>query len=353
MAKLTLTNPDSLANETNFLGIIESNNDAIEAALENTLSRDGTTPNTMGANLDMNSNRIVNLPAASNNTEPVRKAEFDTAVGTLSSGLQSFVDAAEASADEAANSATAAAASALAASLSATNADASADAAAVSEANAESWANLSATIHVGSSPPAEGNLWYDTLSGSTYVSYDDGDTTQWVAMVVDYPQHTHVIAEITDFDPADYYTAAEIDFDFYDSGEVDTLLAGKANSSHSHAISDVTSLQTTLDGKAASSHTHAASAITSGTLDEARLPNTAAQFTLSTSGSLTDYPVGSVLLVNTGTTAYNRNAIVPVYLGSGASIFENTGSTQLTGTWRSRGQLVDGSARHTLVQRTA
>lgn len=33
-------------------------------------------------------------------------------------------------------------------------------------------------------------------------------------------------------------------------------LAGKANATHTHAISDVTNLQTTLDGKAASSHNH-------------------------------------------------------------------------------------------------
>ena len=42
--------------------------------------------------------------------------------------------------------------------------------------------------------------------------------------------------------------------------EVDTKLAtglaGKANASHTHPISDVTSLQTSLDGKAATSHSH-------------------------------------------------------------------------------------------------
>lgn len=37
---------------------------------------------------------------------------------------------------------------------------------------------------------------------------------------------------------------------------LDTALAGKANASHTHAISDVTDLQATLDGKAASSHNH-------------------------------------------------------------------------------------------------
>lgn len=39
-------------------------------------------------------------------------------------------------------------------------------------------------------------------------------------------------------------------------------LAGKANTSHSHAIADTTGLQTALDGKAATSHTHAQTDIT-------------------------------------------------------------------------------------------
>jgi hypothetical protein len=43
-------------------------------------------------------------------------------------------------------------------------------------------------------------------------------------------------------------------------------------SNHTHAISEVTNLQTTLDAKAASSHTHAATDITSGTLALARVP---------------------------------------------------------------------------------
>jgi len=37
---------------------------------------------------------------------------------------------------------------------------------------------------------------------------------------------------------------------------IDSALSGKASSSHSHSISDVTDLQTTLDGKASSSHNH-------------------------------------------------------------------------------------------------
>ena len=43
---------------------------------------------------------------------------------------------------------------------------------------------------------------------------------------------------------------------------INTTLAGKANSSHTHAISDVTNLQTSLDGKANASHTHTTNDIT-------------------------------------------------------------------------------------------
>lgn len=46
------------------------------------------------------------------------------------------------------------------------------------------------------------------------------------------------------------------------SSAIQTQLDGKAASSHTHAISDVTNLQTTLDGKAASSHTHAIGDVT-------------------------------------------------------------------------------------------
>lgn len=44
----------------------------IETAFDNTLSRDGSSPNQMNATLDMNSNRIVNLPSPLSSTEPVR-----------------------------------------------------------------------------------------------------------------------------------------------------------------------------------------------------------------------------------------------------------------------------------------
>lgn len=43
---------------------------------------------------------------------------------------------------------------------------------------------------------------------------------------------------------------------------ITTALAGKANTSHTHTIANVTNLQTTLDGKAATGHTHTIANIT-------------------------------------------------------------------------------------------
>jgi hypothetical protein len=58
MSKLTL---NDIVSGYGTASLYNANNTLIEAALENTLSRDGTTPNTMGAALDMNSNKINNL----------------------------------------------------------------------------------------------------------------------------------------------------------------------------------------------------------------------------------------------------------------------------------------------------
>jgi len=77
LAKLTLSDLANLTNETSAVAAINANSALIEAALEKTLSRDGTSPNSMSANLDMNSQRIQNLPLPVGDTEPVRKGEFD------------------------------------------------------------------------------------------------------------------------------------------------------------------------------------------------------------------------------------------------------------------------------------
>ena len=100
MAKLTLSDLTNLQNETSAVAAINANNAAIEAALEKTLSRDGTSPNTMTADLDMNSKRILNLPAAASPNEPVRKAEFDAATDGFGD-FSAEIAAAQAAADDA------------------------------------------------------------------------------------------------------------------------------------------------------------------------------------------------------------------------------------------------------------
>ncbi len=83
MAKLTLTDHASLtSNETSSVNTINANHALIETALENTLSRDGTSPNTMSANLDMNSNFIVNLPTPTNDSHAATKAYVDDVATT-------------------------------------------------------------------------------------------------------------------------------------------------------------------------------------------------------------------------------------------------------------------------------
>lgn len=69
MAKLT-TNP--ITGGYASVAKLNVNFDAIEVALENTLSRDGTSPNAMEADLDMNGHQIINLPAPQGADSPVR-----------------------------------------------------------------------------------------------------------------------------------------------------------------------------------------------------------------------------------------------------------------------------------------
>lgn len=77
MSKITLSELASLTNETTALTQLNANFATIQDAIDDLLSRDGTSPNTMEANLDMNSYRIQNLPEAVDPTEPVRLGDID------------------------------------------------------------------------------------------------------------------------------------------------------------------------------------------------------------------------------------------------------------------------------------
>jgi hypothetical protein len=81
MSKITLTSLENLQSETTAVQAINENFDAIEAAMELTLSRNGETPNQMTAPLDMNSQRIINLAAPVNNTDAVRLMDIQDLQG--------------------------------------------------------------------------------------------------------------------------------------------------------------------------------------------------------------------------------------------------------------------------------
>lgn len=81
MSKITLTDLANLQNETTAVNAINTNNTILEAALDNTLSRDGTQPNAMDATLDMNSNPIINLPEPTTQFSPIRVIDVETLNG--------------------------------------------------------------------------------------------------------------------------------------------------------------------------------------------------------------------------------------------------------------------------------
>lgn len=77
----TLVNLSNLQNETTAVNAINSNSAAIGTAFLDVLSRAGTMPNQMNSILDMNSNRIVNLPTPIGATEPLRLTDANTLNG--------------------------------------------------------------------------------------------------------------------------------------------------------------------------------------------------------------------------------------------------------------------------------
>lgn len=81
MAKVTLANVGNLIDATTAATTINSNSAAIVAAINNTLSLDGTAPNQMQVPLDMDSNQIINLPAPATVGSPLRLQDLDSFIG--------------------------------------------------------------------------------------------------------------------------------------------------------------------------------------------------------------------------------------------------------------------------------
>ena len=155
MAKLTLT---SIGSRYGSIDALNANFQAIEDAIENTLSLDGTAPNGMEVNLDMNSRKIINLADPSNNGDAVSKGWLLEQEGNAAASAE----AAALSASLAEDSAVEAAASAAAAS----GASASASAAAASASTATTQAGI-ATTQAGNASTSASNASSSASTAST------------------------------------------------------------------------------------------------------------------------------------------------------------------------------------------
>ena len=94
MAKLTLTDVTA---GFDYTVTDAANNALVEAAVENTLSRDGTAPNTMSADLDLNSNKVTNLTDGTNNQDAISLAQLNAASVVASTIAGSAVTIADSS----------------------------------------------------------------------------------------------------------------------------------------------------------------------------------------------------------------------------------------------------------------
>jgi hypothetical protein len=87
MAKLTL---NTIGSRYGSIDALNDNSDLVETAFENTLSRDGTGPNNMESDLDMDSNRIINLNNGVHPQDAVTKNQLDTNKAEVNALVQSL-----------------------------------------------------------------------------------------------------------------------------------------------------------------------------------------------------------------------------------------------------------------------
>jgi hypothetical protein len=90
-----------------------------------------------------------------------------------------------------------------------------------------------------------GVILYQNGAGGLTPTKPTSGNYQAVAVALNSKVDGSFLVEFTEPQPVNW------DDRYYTESEVDTLLGGKANTTHAHAISDVTGLQTALDGKQA------------------------------------------------------------------------------------------------------
>lgn len=81
MSKIILNNVADLTSTTTAQATINANSATIQTAFDNTLSRDGTVPNPMLSNLDMNGYQVLNLPAPATTGSALRLQDLNSFIG--------------------------------------------------------------------------------------------------------------------------------------------------------------------------------------------------------------------------------------------------------------------------------
>lgn len=87
MAKVTLPDIGTLSNQSSAREAMNENFDLIEEAFDNTLSRDGTTPNQMEADIDLNGNTLLNVADPVADGDAVNKRYVGTLVNEFVSEI--------------------------------------------------------------------------------------------------------------------------------------------------------------------------------------------------------------------------------------------------------------------------
>ena len=208
MSKVEILRLDSVTtNDTTATASINANFQALQEAIDNTISRDGTVPNYMDSVLDLNSNRIIN---AADPVDPLDVVNLKYVQETLGNLTQYVTDAeaaaiaAQEKAQSAANSATSAAGSAQSATSSAQDAytfkeEAKSYRDEIVPSNFQTVANLVTSISSESTdtkyPSAK--CVYDAITGASPIQQQQADWSQTDSSAVDYIKNKPTINDST------------------------------------------------------------------------------------------------------------------------------------------------------------
>lgn len=175
--KVPTTDLTNLENETTAVAAINANFQAISDALDDTHYRDGTgaaSANALVTDLDMNSNRILNLPAPTTAAEAARHGDLDQYV-TDSETAQTAAEAAQTAAESAQTAAQSAQTGAESAETGALAAQTAAEVAQVAAELAESNAEAIAAFTLNGLT----DVTITAVADNDLLEYDSG-TAEWV-----------------------------------------------------------------------------------------------------------------------------------------------------------------------------